>query len=150
MTKHSKKSALSQYKKVGTESDAAFANPHRLIQMLFNGALEKISIARGAMERGEIAKKGEHIGWAISIIEGLRTSLDKDTGGEIAENLESLYVYIEERLVLANIDNDLEIMDEVVRLLNTVKSAWDEISGEAAALPANNATSTDSILSATS
>jgi flagellar protein FliS len=122
-----KKSALDQYKKVGNESDVAFASPHRLIQMLFNGALEKISVARGSMERGEIAKKGENIGWAISIIEGLRTSLDREAGGEVAANLDSLYSYMEERLVLANADNNLEMLDEVAKLLKTVKAAWDEI-----------------------
>jgi flagellar protein FliS len=126
-----KKSALDQYKKVKNESDVAFASPHRLIQMLFNGALEKISVARGSMERGEIAKKGENIGWAISIIEGLRTSLDREAGGEVANSLDSLYTYMEERLVLANVDNNVEMLDEVSKLLKTVKSAWDEIGGQA-------------------
>jgi flagellar protein FliS len=124
-----KKSALDQYKKVGNESDAASASPHRLIQMLFNGALEKISVAKGSMERGEIAKKGQNIGWAISIIEGLRTSLDKDAGGEIAANLDSLYNYMEERLFFANAENNVEILDEVTKLLKTVKTAWDEVDG---------------------
>jgi len=128
-----KKSALDQYKKVGNESDATTASPHRLIQMLFNGALEKISVAKGSMERGEIAKKGQNIGWAISIIEGLRTSLDKQAGGEIADNLDSLYHYMEERLFFANAENDVEILDEVTKLLKTVKSAWDETEGSSVA-----------------
>ena len=128
MNTRSKKSALAQYKKVGTESNIAFASPHRLIQMLFEGAIEKISIARGAMERGDIPVKGKNIGWAISIIEGLRTSLDMDAGGEIANNLQALYTYMEEKLALANADNDLAGLDEVAKLLKTVKSAWDQIS----------------------
>jgi flagellar protein FliS len=148
MNKQRGKSAVNQYKQVGNQSDVAFASPHRLIQMLFNGALEKISIARGAMERGEIAKKGENIGWAISILEGLRTSLDMEAGGEIAANLESLYNYMEERLVLANIDNNLELLDEVSKLLRTVKTAWDEI-GEQVPRGAHEAAASDTILSAT-
>ena len=80
---------------------------------------------------GEIAKKGENIGWAISIIEGLRTSLDREAGGEVANSLDSLYTYMEEHLVLANVDNNVEMLDEVSKLLKTVKSAWDEIGGQA-------------------
>ncbi|MDH5361089.1 MAG: flagellar export chaperone FliS [Gammaproteobacteria bacterium] len=129
MNKNAK--ALQQYKKVGKESDAAFASPHRLIQMLFEGALEKISIARGHMERGDIAGKGQNIGWAISIVEGLRTSLDKSSGGEVAENLDALYEYVEHRLTEANLDNNIEYLDESSKLLKTIKSAWDEIASEA-------------------
>ena len=132
------RSGLEQYKKVAAESDAAFASPHRLIQMLINGALDKISIAKGCMERGEIAKKGQNIGWAISIIDGLRVSLDKSAGGEISENLDALYDYMMRRLLLANTDNNIEILDEVSKLMNTVKSAWDEIGTQVNHKPASN------------
>ena len=144
MNKNAK--ALQQYKKVGKESGAAFASPHRLIQMLFEGALEKISIARGHMERGEIAAKGQNIGWAISIVEGLRTSLDKGAGGEIAENLDALYEYVERRLTEANLNNNIEYLDESTRLLRTVKSAWDEIADQVSDVPS---TQSQSIVSAT-
>lgn len=136
--KKNAKSALQQYKQIGNESDAAFASPHRLIQMLFEGALEKISIARGHMERGEISAKGQNIGWAISIVEGLRTSLDKNTGGEIAANLDALYEYIEHRLTEANLTNNLEFLDECTKLLKTVKSAWDEISNQVGDIPSTD------------
>lgn len=145
MNKNAK--ALQQYKKVGKESDAAFASPHRLIQMLFEGALEKISIAKGHMERNEIAAKGQNIGWAISIVEGLRTSLDKSAGGEIAENLDALYEYVERRLTEANLENKIEYLDESSQLLKTVKSAWDEISDQVADIPSNH--QNQSIVSAT-
>ena len=115
--------------------------------MLLNGALEKISVARGCMERGEIAKKGENIGWSISIIEGLRTSLDQESGGEIAANLDSLYNYMEENLVLANADNSVEKLDEVTKLLKTIKRAWDEIDGQART--GGQYVNTDSVLSTT-
>jgi len=120
-------SALKEYGKVGVQSGAEFASPHRLIQMLMEGALEKISAAKGFMQRGDISKKGNYISWAISIIEGLRISLDFENGGEIAENLNNLYEYMKMRLVEANLHNSEEILDEVVNLLNTVKSGWDAI-----------------------
>jgi len=120
-------SALKAYGKISVHSGASYASPHRLITMLLDGALEKISSAKGYMQRGEIANKGNYISWAISIIEGLRLSLDADKGGEIAENLDNLYDYMERRLVEANAKNDDKMLDEVSELLNTIKSAWSEI-----------------------
>ena len=119
--------ALKEYGKVGVQSGAAFASPHRLIQMLLEGALEKISSAKGFMERKDIEKKGNYISWAISIIEGLRISLDFEKGGEIAENLNGLYEYMKVRLVEANLHNSQEMLDEVATLLNTIKAGWDAI-----------------------
>ncbi|MDX1813112.1 MAG: flagellar export chaperone FliS, partial [Gammaproteobacteria bacterium] len=80
-------SALKEYGKVSVQTGASYASPHRLILMLLDGALEKISSAKGFMQRGEIANKGNYISWAISIVEGLRLSLDLNQGGEIADNL---------------------------------------------------------------
>ena len=117
----------SQYKQVGAQSGVESATPHRLIQMLLEGALEKINLAKGYMQRGDTAMKGTHISWAISIIDGLRMSLDKDAGGEIAANLDSLYDYMGRRLVEANLRNDIKMLDEVSGLLIEIKSAWDVI-----------------------
>lgn len=122
--------ALAQYGQMGPKLDATEASPHRLIQMLMEGALDKIAIAKGHMERGEIAEKGNFISWSISIIEGLRISLDPKEGGELAANLEALYDYMQRRLVEANAANDVTALDEVASLLRNVKSGWDEIPDE--------------------
>ncbi len=122
-----RKSPLNQYQKVGNQSTAAFANPHRLIQMLMEGALEKISNAKGYMQQKNIQQKGEYIGWAISIIEGLRVSLDFEKGGEISENLNALYDYMERRLAEANAKNSIEMLEEVTSLLSEIKEGWDSI-----------------------
>ncbi len=127
MTTTTPRDAIQAYGKVSTHSQAAYASPHRLIQMLMEGALDKLAVARGHMERGEVAQKGNYISWAISIIEGLRISLDPRAGGEIAANLEALYDYMERRLVEANANNDLAILDEVAGLLGKIKDAWDQI-----------------------
>ncbi len=119
--------AMNKYAQVGNHSSAAFANPHRLIQMLMEGALEKISKAKGFMQNGNISKRGEHISWAISIIEGLRVSLDHSQGGQISENLESLYIYMISQLTQANLKSSSEILDEVSGLLIDIKSGWDAI-----------------------
>jgi flagellar protein FliS len=119
------------YQKVGTQSGAEFATPHRLIQMLLEGALEKMVIAKSYMERDDIAGKSENINWAIRIIGGLQASIDKDKGGEIAETLASLYNYIVTLLCDANIENNVSKIDEAISIINNIKDGWDGISDEA-------------------
>lgn len=122
--------AVRQYNRVGITSSVESASPHRLIQILMSGAIEKIAFAKGYMERGNISEKGGHISWAISIIDGLRASLDMEEGGEVAQNLDDLYDYMTRRLARANIENNPDMLDEVSSLLRSVKSAWDAISNE--------------------
>ncbi len=122
---------INQYQKVGAYSSAAYADPHRLIQLLFDGLLDRIAQARGAVERGEVSRKGEVIGKAIAILDGLRGALDHDRGGDIAGNLEELYFYVQRRLVEANIGNNVAILDECASLMREIKSAWDAIPAEA-------------------
>ena len=119
--------ALKHYATVGVQSEAEVADPHRVIQMLFEGVLSRLSVAAFAMREGQIAKKGENIGLAISILGGLQASLDHDQGGEIAANLERLYEYAARTLVEANLENDVDKIDHVHGLLADIKSGWDEI-----------------------
>ena len=118
---------LQQYRQSGPLAEAAVANPHRLIQMLFEGALERIAVARGAMEQGNIRVKGEKLSQAIVIIDGLRASLDLGKGVALAENLDALYEYMSRRLLEGNARNHLDALDEVSRLLREIKSGWDAI-----------------------
>lgn len=119
--------ALRQYQHVNTHAQAVEATPHRLIQMLMEGGLTRLAQARGAMERGQVALKGELIGKAIGIIGGLRNGLDLNAGGELAENLDNLYEYMVMRLLEANLKNVSEPLDEVAYLLRNVKTGWDAI-----------------------
>lgn len=120
--------AIKAYAKVGVESGVAAADPHKLISMLYQGALLAIANAKNGMLRKDIAAKGVAISKAISIIdEGLNASLDKEVGGELARNLSSLYEYMGVRLITANLNNDLAILDEVSNLLTDLKQAWDSI-----------------------
>lgn len=130
MSYNNAQAALRQYNQAGTQSSVAVASPHRLIQMLMEGALTKIAVARGCMERHEIADKGTNISLAISIIDGLRMSLDREAGGEIAGNLDDLYDYMNRRLASANLENNPAYLDEVAGLLREIKSAWDAIPGD--------------------
>ena len=119
--------ALRQYQQVKTGTGVEYASPHRLIQMLFEGGLERIASAKGMLQRGELGRKGELIGKAINIIGGLRDGLDFERGGELATNLDALYDYMQRRLLRANIDCDPAVLDEVASLLREIKEAWDVI-----------------------
>lgn len=126
----SAKNGVNAYAKVGIETGVAAASPHKLIVMLFEGALVAVSMGLQHMKNGDIPAKGKAISKAILIIDsGLRAALDKTAGGEIAESLDSLYEYMGNRLLMANLKNQPEILEEVHRLLSELKSAWDAIGG---------------------
>jgi flagellar secretion chaperone FliS len=126
---------VNAYAKVGLETSVISASPHKLIVMLYDGALAAIKSAASHMAAGNIAEKGAAISKALDIINnGLRASLDKKAGGEIASNLDSLYVYMTERLLTANLQNKSSLLDEVQTLLADLRDAWTQI-GEKPAAP---------------
>lgn len=125
--------AIKAYTNVGVESNVIAADPHRLISMLYQGALLAIANAKNAIQRKDIPAKCAAISKALLIIdEGLNASLDKKVGGELAENLSSLYNYMCSRLAQANLKNDVAALDEVSTLLADLKGAWDNIRPSAA------------------
>ncbi len=120
--------ALKAYAKIGVESSISAADPHKLISMLYQGALLAIANAKNGILRKDVSAKGSATSKAIAIIdEGLNASLDKNVGGELAQNLSSLYEYMCSRLIAANLNNDLAALDEVAHLLTDLKGAWDSI-----------------------
>ncbi|MDB5838931.1 MAG: fliS [Herminiimonas sp.] len=140
----STKSGASAYARVGVETGVAAANPHKLIIMLFDGAQVALSNALLNMRAGNVAAKGQAISKAIMIIDsGLRASLDKTSGGEIAANLDGLYEYMGNRLLVANLDNRPEILEEVRNLLIDIRSAWVSIDPDVA--PAAQAGTDDAL-----
>jgi flagellar protein FliS len=125
-------SAVQAYTTIGVQTAATEqVTPHQLIQMLFEGVLDRIARAKGHMQRNEVAPKGEQIGSAITIVAGLRASLNMEAGGEIAANLQALYDYAELRLLEANLRNDEARLDEVAGLIGEIKQAWDSIPADA-------------------
>lgn len=122
------KKALKAYGQVSLAASVETASAHRLIVMLYDGAIKAISLAKIHMGNGATAEKGAAISKAIAIIEeGLRLSLDKEKGGELAENLDALYDYMARQLLEANIYNKLEPLDVVLKLLVDIKEAWEGI-----------------------
>lgn len=120
--------AISAYQRIGVETSIESANPHRLILMLFEGVQEALAKAKLHMQHNEIAEKGQMISKAIMIIDhGLKASLDMNAGGDLAIKLLELYDYMMHRLLVANIQNNVEIINEIYKLLSELYSAWKSI-----------------------
>jgi flagellar protein FliS len=113
------------YQQVSVETRLTGATPHQLVAMLFDGWMEAVAQARGAMRNGELAGKGHAIGRAVRIIdEGLRAGLDLQAGGTLARDLHELYGYLTMRLTTANLHNDEAALDECQRLMRPLQEAW--------------------------
>lgn len=118
--------ALDQYQTTGNSS-IAYADPHELILRLMNGAIERISQAKGAIQQKDAKAKGELIGKAISIIAGLSACLDHNQDSDLSANLDALYEYMNVRLLEANVEDDVSKLDEVAKLMREIKSAWVQV-----------------------
>lgn len=122
------------YAQVGVETGVSTADPHKLILMLFDGAIMAIAKAVAAMEGKDIPAKGQAVSKAIEIIlNGLKASLDLEVGGELASRLAALYDYMSERLLYANLHNNRAALDEVSGLLHSLREAWEGIAPASAA-----------------
>ncbi|MFL1542323.1 flagellar export chaperone FliS [Pseudomonas sp. M5A4_2d] len=121
--------ALRQYQKVNSHAQVSEATPHRLVQMLMEGALDRMAQAKGAMARGDIAQKGLLLGKAIDILIGLRDGLNPEKTDDPAalQQLDNLYAYMTTRLLEANSKSDVAMIDEVAGLMITLKEGWDGI-----------------------
>lgn len=117
--------ALSQYRNVHLRSSIATASPHKLISLLYQGALETLAQAKGAIERGDVEVRTAAINKGCSIIMGLNDSLDLKAGGEVAENLSALYDYILRGMAELNLKNDAGKAEELIELLIELRSGWD-------------------------
>lgn len=132
---HGSSDPTAAYRKVGLEGQLESASPHKLVLMLFEGAMLAIANAQHHMAAGNIAEKGQSISRCIEIIaSGLQASLDLEIGGELAVRLESLYEYMGQRLLYANLKNDPAALAEVATLLGDLKSAWEQIATDSAVL----------------
>lgn len=124
---------LQAYQRVNTQTSITDADPHKLIQLLYNGALERINMAKARMHAKDYEGKGRLISKTIEIIGGLRSFLDFEKGGDLAVRLEGLYDYMERTLFEANAQNNAAKLEEVAELLRSIKDGWDGIREEVVA-----------------
>ncbi|ERM61550.1 flagellar export chaperone FliS [Vibrio cyclitrophicus] len=122
--------SLQAYKKVSVDSQLTAASPHKIVQMLMAGAIERLIQSKAAMQAGNIPVKGERLGKALDIIISLRSCLSMDDGGDIAKNLDQLYEFMITQISAANHKNDPQPIDDVIDIIREIKSAWDQIPNE--------------------
>jgi flagellar secretion chaperone FliS len=127
MTAYSRSSNLATYQSVAAHGGVDAADPHRLILMLMDGALDRIAGARGAIEHGSTETKNRLLHRAVAIIDELRASINMEGGGEIAVNMAELYEYSSRQLLRANLEGRIELLDEVANLIREIRSAWIQI-----------------------
>lgn len=132
------RSSLKSYRKVSLESELAIASPHRIIQLMLAGTLERLAQCKYAIQNNDFEQKGILIGKSIGLINGLNNSLDMDQGGDISVNLSRLYDFMLLRLSQANIENDPQAIDDVSDIIKTIKEGWDAIPKEQHHLSASN------------
>ncbi|MGD2168272.1 MAG: flagellar export chaperone FliS [Gammaproteobacteria bacterium] len=127
-------SALGRYQSVGTYSAVSAADKLRLVNLMMQGARDRIARARSHLQRREISAKGEQISRAIALVDGLRASLDVSEGGQIARNLEDLYTYMIRRLLSANLNDDEAALDEVANLMAEIQDGWQGVLNQSSGL----------------
>jgi flagellar secretion chaperone FliS len=129
MSAYPRSQSLAAYQSVAVHSGVAAADPHRLIVLLLDGALDRIAQARGAIGNGSQESKARLIHRAVAIIDELRGSLNFEAGGDIAANLGALYDYAGRQLMKANLESRIDLLEEVASLLRQVRGAWVEMPG---------------------
>jgi len=135
MIGHSRGQALAAYQSVANHGGVAAADPHGLVLMLLEGALERVARLRVAIIEKDFNEKARAINRTLGILDELRGSLDFEVGGEIARNLNALYDYIERQLLGVSMSLNLDAVDEVTRLLSHLRTTWVAVRAEAVKPP---------------
>lgn len=124
------------YSRVGVETAVDAASPHRLVALLFDGFIEAVAQARGALRSGDLALKARAIGRAVRIVdEGLKAALNARDGGTLATDLDALYAYVALRLTQANLRGDAAALDECQGLIEPLRAAWSDIAARVDTAP---------------
>lgn len=125
------RNAMQAYQSVKAHTDVTDASPHQLVLLLMKAAIDRMNYAKGAIQKVEIEKRTTQINKAVDIVSALKGALDMNSGQDVAKNLDNLYAYILMQLIKANTENSIDILDECITLISTVKEGWEGISPEA-------------------
>lgn len=125
------KKGINAYQSVGGRDQATTADPYQLIQMLMNGALQKLAVSKGAIERKDLAAKSENLTKSLSIVNALQEGLDMSIGSEVAGNMYDLYDYVKRQIIEAMTANKIEAIENSMMVMRSLKEGWDSIPVEA-------------------
>ena len=116
------KSGYQKYKKTSVES----ASREKLLLLMYEAAIKYVKRASAAIEQNDIAERGKNIGFAFDVIMELNNTLDHTVGGDVATNLEQLYMFLTEELTKANIEASRDRLVKIEEILMTLYSGWQE------------------------
>ena len=119
--------ALAHYGQIKNDSQTTYASPHQLMLMLFDGAIEAMSITIGAIQQNKFELRSKQSTRSISVINGMRECLDMETGGDLANNLYSLYSYMAKELFKASFKNDADTVQNIQTMLKDIRESWEKI-----------------------
>ena len=119
--------ALAQYGRIKNDTQSMYASPHQLVLMLFDGAIEAMSMTIGAIQQNNIPLRSKQSSRAIAIINGMRDCLDIETGSELADNLDSLYLYMAQELFIAGLKNDTKTIQNIQTMVKDIRESWGKI-----------------------
>lgn len=122
-----KRQFAQQYANTHVETSVSEASPHKLVEMLYEGVLKNITLAKVFMEQRDYEKKSLHINKALSILIFMRESVDLDKGGDVADNLYALYDYCHRTVLNASVKNDIELLDEIAEYIRGLHDAWKQM-----------------------
>lgn len=117
------KKALDAYKTNSIESSIAYADPHKLIDMLLTAAIDNLSKSIGFIQRNEVSEKGVHLTKAFDIVSALKQSLSKDEN-DLRDKLEDLYDFCIDSIMRANLNSDVELISSITSVLNSIRDGW--------------------------
>lgn len=123
--------ALAQYRRVDAYGSVENADPHRLVELLYDALGESLLGLGGAIARADLAAKSAAVAKAAGIIDALRASLDLEGGGELGHNLDRLYDYMGRKLTEVNLHSDAQVLREIASVNETLRGAWKAIPAEA-------------------
>ena len=119
--------ALAQYGQIKNDAQTSYASPHQLMLMLFDGAIEAMSMTVGAIQNKNFELRSKQSTRSITIINGMRDCLDMDSGSELSDNLYSLYLYMAQELFRAGVKNDVETIQNIQHMLKDIRGSWEKI-----------------------
>ena len=119
--------ALAQYGQIKNDAQTTYASPHQLMLMLFDGAIEAMSMTIGAIQHNKFELRSKQSTRSISIINGMRECLDMEAGGDLANNLYSLYSYMAKELFKASFKNDADTVQNIQTMLKDIRESWEKI-----------------------
>ena len=119
--------ALAKYGQIKNDAQTTYVSPHQLMLMLFDGAIEAMSFTIGAIQNENFELRSKQNTRSITIINGMRECLDMETGGELADNLYSLYQYMTKELFRASFKNDVDTIQNIQTMLKDIRGSWEKI-----------------------